>query len=196
MSTHSRVINMLKLVLPLTALALLSTVFLFSRSADPEAQIPFADVELTEKTKGQQITAPRVSGVTERGDVMTLSAQSARPTGNTMSELDTLRAQIDLVSGGVISFVAGEGEMDSARHLATLRGGVLIETSTGYQVATDALETYLRKLSARTEGAVSAQGPIGALEAGRMEIRPDKTSEDAYMVFTNGVRLVYSPGKS
>ena len=51
MDRYSRMIVWLKVLLPLMALALLSTLFLLSRNVDPLASIPFAQAEIDERLK-------------------------------------------------------------------------------------------------------------------------------------------------
>ena len=55
---HSRVVSWLKVLFPLIALALLSTLFLLSRAIEPQAVIPFADNEVQERLRDQHITGP------------------------------------------------------------------------------------------------------------------------------------------
>ena len=43
---RTRTVRWLRVLLPLAALAMLSTLFLFSRGGDSESQIPYADVEI------------------------------------------------------------------------------------------------------------------------------------------------------
>ena len=52
---HSRVVSWLKVLFPLIALALLSTLFLLSRAIDPGQAIPFAEKEVQDRRKHQQI---------------------------------------------------------------------------------------------------------------------------------------------
>ena len=42
---RTRTVRWLRVLLPLLALAMLSTLFLFSRGSDGESQIPYADVD-------------------------------------------------------------------------------------------------------------------------------------------------------
>ena len=58
MDRYSRMVTFLKVLLPLAALALLSTLFLISRGINTKATIPFAAHEIEERMRGQQITAP------------------------------------------------------------------------------------------------------------------------------------------
>ena len=81
MDRYSRMVALLKVLLPLAALALLSTLFLISRGVNIEATIPFADHEIEERMRGQQITAPFFSGTTAQGDEITVTASIARPGG-------------------------------------------------------------------------------------------------------------------
>lgn len=81
---HSRVVSWLKVLFPLIALALLSTLFLLSRAIEPQAVIPFADKEVQERLRDQQITGPFYSGTTADGDLISFSAEklttpAARP---------------------------------------------------------------------------------------------------------------------
>ena len=48
---HSRLVAILKVALPLIALALLSTLFLFSRKIDPEDAIPYATVDVEDRLR-------------------------------------------------------------------------------------------------------------------------------------------------
>ncbi len=47
-NTYSRVVAWLKILLPLLALAILSTLFLVARTIDPAQNIPYADVDIDE----------------------------------------------------------------------------------------------------------------------------------------------------
>ena len=44
---HSRVVRLATIILPVAALALLSTVFMLARTVDPSDAIPFAEVDVS-----------------------------------------------------------------------------------------------------------------------------------------------------
>ena len=48
---HSRLVRVLKIALPLIALLLLSTLFLFSRKINPEDAIPYASVDVDDRLR-------------------------------------------------------------------------------------------------------------------------------------------------
>ena len=58
----SRWVALLKIVLPLIALALLSSIFLLSRTIDPTATIPFTEVDVEDRVREPRLTEPKFSG--------------------------------------------------------------------------------------------------------------------------------------
>jgi len=193
--TYSRVVAFLKVILPLAALAILSTLFLFARNVDPTSSIPFAQIDLEERARDQQITAPYIAGKNQRGDLIALTASTARPDPDNATRIlvNKLDARIDLVSGQRVTFSSENGTIDNADQMAVLTGGVLILTSTGYSARTSTLTTSLSELLAETNKQIKATGPPGDFTAGAMRLSPDPQTGDPHLVFTNGVKLIYTP---
>lgn len=193
--TYSRMIAWLKVILPLAALGLLSTLFLLSRSINPTSTIPFADTEIEERLRTQQITGPKFSGTTDAGDKVSITASVVRPaSGETRHpEAEDLRAKIDLTKGGQITLRSNFGELTPAGDIVVFRDAVVITDSQGLEVHTEHLHALLSRIEAETEGAVTATGPIGTLDAGRMQLTSDADGQNVRMVFTNGVKLIYDP---
>lgn len=193
--THSRVVAFLKVVLPLAALALLSTLFLFARNVEPTANIPFAQLELEERARDQQITAPYIAGKNKRGDLVALTASTAKPDPDNAARIfvNKLDARIDLIGGQQVTFSSEDGLVDNAEQQASLMGGVLILTSTGYSVRTDSLTASLAELKANADSKIEATGPPGDFTAGAMRLGPDPETGEPHLFFTNGVKLVYTP---
>ena len=125
MDRYSRMVAFLKVLLPLAALALLSTLFLISRGMNTEATIPFAAHEIEERMRGQQITAPFFSGTTAQGDEIAVTASIARPGGATSPAVATdLVAVIRMADGGrlTLSSQSGDGQID--KDIPSLHGQV------------------------------------------------------------------------
>ena len=76
---HTRVVGWLKVALPPAALAILSTLFLVARRIDPEAALPYAEVDVEDLAREPRMTAPTYAGLTSDGAALTLSAKEARP---------------------------------------------------------------------------------------------------------------------
>lgn len=194
-NTYSRVVTWLKVLLPLMALGILSTMFLLSRSVEPIDQIPFSEGDLADRAAREQVTAPFFAGVTDRGDAVTVSAESARPDRSGQGRLivEQLRTRINLTEGAEVTFRADSGSIDDPGDNATLEGNVVVKSDGGYRIETDQLSTRLRSIAAETDGDISGTGPLGEFSAGRMELRPTGDNDLVQLVFTNGVKLVYRP---
>lgn len=190
---YSRLVAWAKIALPLLALAILSTLFLLSKSIDPNSAIPFAEREINDRIRDQQVTGPFFSGMTTNGDriAFTASEVSAGSVGANVAE--NLSAQIDFANGGRIAMVADRGAFDIAQDTAALSGGILIESSTGYVMRSDTLNARLSVLDVTVPDTVTARGPAGNLTAGALRITAQTEGGGAQLLFTNGVKLIYDP---
>jgi lipopolysaccharide export system protein LptC len=193
---HSTLVAWLKVILPLAALAILSTLFLVSRTIDPSDAIPFAEVDVQEYAREPRLTAPTWAGMTDDGASLTVSAAEARP-GLAEARAPTataLRAVLDTPDGGKTELVADSGLLDQAAGALTVTGSVVVTTSTGWRVESEAMTARLDRTGVISPGPVTAKGPAGDLQAARMEITSDPERPGGYlMVFNGGVRLLYQP---
>ncbi|THD73740.1 hypothetical protein E7681_08970 [Thalassobius vesicularis] len=194
-SYYSWLVSWLKIILPLAALAILSTLFLLSRGKDTVNSLPYSRVDLQERMKEGIVGHPQFSGATTGGDLVSFTAESAKPDPQDKSRAmaSHLSAQLDLTSGTRITFSSDTALLDTSEDTALLTGGVAVTSSTGYDLRTESLFTSMREIQAETEGTVTGTGPAGSLEAGKMLLTSDPASGDAHLLFTNRVKLVYQP---
>ena len=197
-NSYSRFVAWAKILLPLFALAVLSTLFLFSHRIDPTRSIPYSKVEVDELARQERIGSPRYSGVAGDGTSLSISAGMVRPDkalpGRVLGE--DLRAEIETPEGLRLDVTASSGEIDEKARIARLAGDVKIRASNGYEMVTDAFSAGLETGEARSEGPVLGEGPLGRLEAGRMEIAPATNGNAGHvLVFKDGVKLIYDPQK-
>ncbi len=193
---HSRVVFWLKIILPLLALAILSTLFLFSRHFDTESALPYSEVDVKELAREQRLTRPEYSTVTADGSALEISAAIAYPQGGTTgaATADALVARYDTPTGLRIDVTATSGRIDPDAGNLTLRDGVTIRTSSGYEMTTRGLDAALDRTRMISEGAVTATGPLGRIDAGQMEMRRSADGTDDYvLIFNQGVKLLYDP---
>ncbi len=195
---YSRMVAWLKVLFPLMALALLSTLFLLSRAIDPGASIPFADKEIQERLRDQQVTGPFFSGTTADGDLISFSAEKlTTPQGQLgANQAIEVRAELDLADGALIRLQASNASFDMVGNRVDLSGDVVITTSTGYRVVSDNLTARMSELDVRSPGPVEAVSPLGKLNAGAMTLSAPKPGDPAQLIFTNGVKLIYNPKQS
>ena len=195
--TYSRIVAWAKIALPLIALGILSTVFLVSRTVDPESTLPFGEAELEEMLRDERLRNPEYAGVTEDGSAVAVGAAVAGPDAERpgRAEARGMTARIDTVDGGWVDIRAEAGLVDEGAGLARLSGGVRLVSGTGYDVETSALTTYLRQTRVESDGAVTAVGPPGAIEAGKVVL--SRSADGSFLLeFAQGVRLVYTPSIS
>lgn len=191
---HSRAVRLATLVLPLAALALLSTMFLLARSVNPDDAIPFAAVDVSERARDRQVTTPRLAGVSGRGTAFDLAAREARPDATDPRRMtgEALRLVLDGKTGGQATLVADAGEVDTGARTIALEGNVRIETSTGYTLETPRMNGSLGRLEVTASEGVRGTSPLGRLRAEAMRLDED-ISGAARMVFTGDVELLYVP---
>lgn len=190
--SYSRAVAGLKILLPLFALGLLSTLFLLSRPVDPEANLPFSREEVDELKKEQRVGRPTYTGMTGDGSAITVIADTARPdaTNPARFDADNLSAQIETERGVLIDIDAPSGIIDNDSELLTLSGGVEVHTSDGYTVLTNEVETTLDSTRLQTMGRVEGSGPSGDLSANRMEMTQQENGS-TLMVFKGNVKVIY-----
>ena len=193
---HSRLVAWLKILLPLVALALLSTLFLLSQGRNQASDgLTFAQLDLQERAREEVITKPRFSGASANGHLISFVAEAAKPDpeANHLAYAQTLSATINLTSGTKITFAAGAAEMNTMEEVADLSDGVTIISSTGYNVQSDTLRTLMADVGAETFGPVTGIGPPGRIDAGKLLLTSDPTTGEVQLLFTNGVKLLYHP---
>lgn len=195
MDHYSRAVSYLKVLLPLAALGLLSTLFLISRGANTEAVIPFADKEIEQRMRGQQVTGPFFSGSTAQGDEIWVTATVARANVETPILATDLKAEIRMVAGGRLMLTSDHGSVQPDEDLARFVGNVEITTADGMRVQTEVLKAQLSGLHAESPGEIRATGDLGELTAGHMEITAKTPGGPMHILFTNSVKLVYDPQK-
>ncbi len=190
---YSRLIAWLKILLPLGALILLSTIFLYSRGPDPIATLPVLTGG-ADPTTSEQVGGPFYAGTTEGGQGLTLAARQARITDANSSNMtaDDLRAVIDIENGNRIVINATVGQMEEGDRLL-LRDGVTLESTSGYTVRTDGLNSAIDRVAIESTAPVQADGPGLTLSAGKLRVEETGETADIQLLFTDGVKLIYMP---
>lgn len=191
---YSTLVNGLKVTLPLVALGLLATLFLFSEAPDPDRALPYAEVDLDELARELRFTQPRFAGVLEDGREVTLVAGTAAPefdqTGDSRAiEFQDLDGRIALSETDVLTLSAPTGRIDIARQVAHMSGGVTAQTTLGYSIQSQEMQVQLNQLGLISDSPVDISTPELSLTAGTMSITGATGAE--VLSFTGGVRLLY-----
>ncbi|RJE80811.1 hypothetical protein [Paracoccus sp. JM45] len=193
---RTRIVRWLRVLLPLVALAMLSTMFLLSRKSDTESSIPYAEVDAKAAAEEGRIVGPEYMGVTNDGVELSLRAASATPDdGVSGGQASDLRLDWKRPDGLTADVVAPTGGTRDG--VVNLQGGVVMNTSTGWQLRTQMLQAQTDQSIITADQGIEADAPFGQLQAGQMRLAPDDTSDDAQkpaiLNFSGGVRLIYQP---
>ena len=193
---YSRIVGILKIVLPLTALVLLSLVFLLARTIDPTRAIPMASIDVEERARDPRLSGARFAGVTDDGAALTIVTQTARsdPDAAMRLEVSGLDLLIEGDNGENLSARAENGTIDRGAGRFDMTGGLEIAVSPGYRLTGERITGLLDSTRVDAPGPVSGTAPAGEIWAGNMVLRADSASDTGYMlVFGGGVRLLYQP---
>ena len=195
---HSKLVGIFMVALPLVGLALMATLFLVARRVDPETAIPYAKIDVEDLLRDPRMTAPAYAGTTADGTAITMTAKAARPAAdNQEAAASEIAAEMDFGNGSQVSLSASAGELAKAAGELRLTNGVLIKTSSDYQLSAPGIVVNLDRsgLESRGEG-ILAEGPIGKIEAQSFSLhRQNGGAQEAaaLLVFSGGVKLVYLP---
>ena len=190
---RSRIVAWLRVILPLTALALLSVLFLLGRKPEPDAAIPYATVDPQDLAERQAMTNPTYTGVTSSGMQLTISGTAAVPgadkgSGNVTAVRMTLRAP----DGRAADVSAGSAQVTDDQ--VTLGEGVRMTTADGWVVTAPEFLASTTEGTVLAEREVNVRAPFGDLTAGRMQLGPaGPGSADQRLDLKGGVRLIYRP---
>lgn len=192
---HTKLVKLAKVLLPLAALVLLSTIFLISDRVDPTRVPLYSDVDVDQLVREQRVGAPRYSGVTEDGDTLSVQASAAYPdlNGTTGTRAKDLVAHLVSPAGETADMRSDSGQITPDKTQITLTGNVAMKTSTGYTLNTDTATMATDRSLITLPEAVSGTAPYGTLTSGAA--RMSRSSPDAPydLAFTGGVKLVYQP---
>ena len=188
-----------RLVLPLGALVLLSTVFLLSRNIDPQRAIDLSDIDVAELARQPRIGTARIATVTREDTALVVEAETLRSVEDPQSGpvhliLDAPSGEMQFPSGRIAYFRAALGELDQSRDQLEMRGTVELVTSDDYRLTMPALVSALQHTHVTGTGGIEGEGPPGAIRADTLELTAKTGESGGYLLaFTGNVRLIYLP---
>ncbi|WP_222611814.1 LPS export ABC transporter periplasmic protein LptC [Shimia ponticola] len=191
---YSRLVTALKVVLPITAVALLSTLFFFSGQIDPTQSLPYKELDVESIAREQRLSKPSSSGVTNDGSAFKMTADRALPdaSDDTITRFENLNIELVDPDTDVRTFLsAPTGSSNSATGETVLSGGTEIRSTDGMLIQAETLRMFLDNDEIISDGPVTATGSFGDLEAGSMRIARAGPGQDHLAVFNNGVNLIY-----
>ena len=191
---HTSLVRGARVLLPVAALALMSTLFLVAERVDPDDAIPFAEVDVSMRARDQQLTAPRFAGLSHGGAAFALTAERAMPDAEDPRRMTAEAVSLDLAgpSDATSELRADRALVDTGTRRLALEGNVRLVSSTGYAMRAPRVEGMLDRLDLRAEGGVTGDGPLGRIRADRMRLTEDAGGAQR-LLFAGGVELLYTP---
>lgn len=191
---YSRYISIIKIILPLVAIALLATVFLFTTERTIEGGLNFSPADLVSLESGVLISKPRFSGSNAQGDEYNFSADLVRPDAPNPTSLKAsgLSGEIIFLQGTSVQLSAGEADFAFDARTMRLTDGVAIVFSDGFRASSENLFAELDMGRLTTNGPVTALSLMGNIQAGNLRVETEKHGEEENRMiwFENGVKLV------
>ena len=197
MDGHSRRVQFLKVLLPLVAILMLSTVFLLSRTIETNVSVPFSQKDIDERLADQVVTNPNYRGTTRKGEEVQIEA--IRATQGSEASVPTaaeFQGRLGLLGGGIITLDSNTGTIRPDQNTATFVGDVVITSTDGIEITTELLNTALDEIRGDAPGQVNGTGIIGNFSAGGMTFGTEKNDGPVHIIFTDGVKLIYEPEKA
>ncbi len=193
---HSRIVAILKVALPLTAVGLLSALFLGQDNGGEGGNLMFSPGDIDALGEGLRIANPIFTGTTEGNDAFRFTAALVVPDAAPPQKaaIETLAGTLDLKDGPEVSLEAANGNLDIPTKRLDLTGAVHISTSDGYSIRAPRVQVDLKAGTLAAEDAVETVGPAGRIDSGTLNVAPaGPDGETRRFSFGNGVRLVYDP---
>lgn len=190
---YSKAIVWVKIILPLIAVALLSSVFLLSGTPDPDAALPYAEVDVDQITRQQVVSQPRFAGTLDNGQEIVLTADTVTSDVDQTEQFEAqiIDGRLDLNLTEFLTVRATSGRFDMAAQMATLTEDVVLQSSLGYRLQSETLVMALDVINMRSPTPIHVTGPGIDVTADTMEMAgPDG---ETILRFNGSVRVLYDP---
>ena len=193
---HSRLVWVLKVTLPLLALALLSMVFLLAETVDPSRGIPLAEIDVEERARDPRVSGASFAGVTEGGSALRITTETARtdPAAVLRLEVTGMTLELEGPAGGLVTGRADSGVLDRGDGSFEMTGAIEVTATPGYRLDSERITGALDRTWLLSPGPISGEAPAGELQAGMLRVTQTPGQPDSQrLVFLGGVRLLYDP---
>ncbi len=191
---YSRFVGAMKILLPLTAAALIGLVVAWpDESKDVSGfQLSFANT-IPGDPGAPGMSVARYIGTDANNQPFVITADMVAPEAGDSNRflLTTLQADITFDNGSWMSLMAPKGIYDRDKQVLQLPGAVDIFSDQGFELHTTGARVDLRRSLAEGDQPVQATGPLGVLEANGFRIQ----QRDERLFFMGGVKLTARPGR-
>jgi lipopolysaccharide export system protein LptC len=168
---YSRFVSVMKIALPLGALALFATVLIYSGVFDTRDRLDITFREIATLNNDLRMVSPRVTGLDKSGRPYVLTADTAtQATGKpNFVELENLQADLKLEDeSDWVTLSSSSGLLDTENQTLDLKQKVDVYASSGYEFHGSSAVIDFRNGTFSSTDPVDGQGPLGTLRADSM----------------------------
>jgi len=189
---YTRFVSLMKIALPITAMAVLGLVILW-----PGPERPGSSAELPDGAQGAghgRMMSPRINGVDAHDRPYSIVGESAEQSlsGGERVVFNAPQAEITLSNGAWLALMAEQGEIDQERGRLVLSGAVSLFRDDGYAFITEEVYVDLEETVAWGDRPVEAYGPAGEVAAEGFRLDGERN----IIVFLGNSRLVLRDGSA
>ncbi|MEZ5813913.1 MAG: LPS export ABC transporter periplasmic protein LptC [Alphaproteobacteria bacterium] len=185
---YSAFIRSMRIVLPLTALAIIAVLFSWNIFR-PDEIAPAKPGSETAKTIGKnELLNPRFDSVDAKNRPYTITAARAlQGADNELMLLDAPMADIILRNGNWLAVKSRQGAFRQETQRLLLKDDVRLFHDEGYSAKTQELDVDLKAGTARSDVKITGHGPLGTLDASGMYA----DSKAGHLIFTGPAKIVF-----
>ncbi len=189
---RSRLVNVLKLALPLGAIGLVGTLAFYSLVYKPGGSFGLAYNSRGVEENTIVMNGARFVGTDKKNEPFELLARKTRqnPDEPALVELTQLQARMTLTTGLGLTLIADTGKLDTANRILALSGPITLTSTDGYKITTSEARADLQAGIVTSKSPVLAEGPFGSLSASGFEA--DRNART--VTFTGRVSIHFLPG--
>lgn len=167
---HSRMVRMLRVLLPVIAIGATGAFFATAYIGSNIPRVSFGGIDL--KSNSLIMDSPHVSGFSGTRQSYTLSADRAvqNLTNPQVVTLEGIDARLGVATGDTATLGAGRGIYDSKAETLMLRDKITVKTSTGYEAEFDRADVDLKKGTLAATEPVELRSVDGTIRGNQVEI--------------------------
>ena len=188
---HSRVVRILRIVLPALAIIGIGVFWASARfiPSDIAGLISNAGIDIT--SNSVIMKTPHISGFegTRRAYEVTAAHAIQSLSDPKVLTFETINAHIGLDNAGTATVDAGTGVYNGNNNTLELKDGISVHTTTGYSAKVEQAAVDLAAGSLQTSHPVEIQGKEGTLRADSMVV----TDRGKHVTFHGGVSVTFMP---
>ncbi|MBL6855595.1 MAG: LPS export ABC transporter periplasmic protein LptC [Rhodobacteraceae bacterium] len=194
-NSYSKMITILKILLPSIALLILSFLFFLPDHRTKLQAVNKIDKSILQVINKAGINQPSLRGTLASGSNLELYAKSVLPKNKDKSiiEVDEITARLEIDKKSWATAFANKGLINTTEKTAEMVGSVKIRGFKKIQIDASDLKIFYQRALVTTKKPVSMRGKFGMISAGSAEFYDmnQKLGEGYVLLFDKGVKMVY-----